>query len=299
MKRMLKVGLIVSSLILIFSSAVCAAGSGAAFLKIGAGARPSALGGNYVGLANDVNAVNWNPGGLGFMQEKELTAMYASWLADMNYEFVGYAQPLSNGLAIGGSLVMLQSGDMEKRSDSRENLGTFSATDTCGTLAIAKKVQENVSLGGSVKVISQKIDDESATGVAVDLGALVKTGIANLNVGVAVRNLGPQMKFINEGYNLPLTLAAGINYSLPKINLTSDLNYYESKVTVGVGIEYRVIKVLALDLGYKAGKDNKLEGLAGLSAGIGFNLSKINLSYAWVPYGELSDTHRVSLGVKF
>lgn len=299
MKQMLKVGLIVSSLILIFSSAVCAAGSGAAFLKIGAGARPSALGGNYVGLANDVNAVNWNPGGLGFMQEKELTAMYASWLADMNYEFAGYAQPLSNGLAIGGSLVMLQSGDMEKRSDTRENLGTFSATDTCGTLAIAKKVQENVSLGGSVKVISQKIDDESATGVAVDLGALVKTGIANLNVGVAVRNLGPQMKFINEGYNLPLTLAAGINYSLPKITLTSDLNYYESKVTVGVGIEYRVINALALDLGYKAGKDNKLEGLAGLSAGIGFNLSKINLSYAWVPYGELSDTHRVSLGVKF
>lgn len=299
MKRMLKVAILISSLTLILTSAVWAASSGAAFLKIGAGARPSALGGNFVGLANDVNAVNWNPGGLGFLQEKELSAMYASWLADMNYEFVGYAQPLSNGLAIGGSLVMLQSGDMEKRSDTREKLGTFSATDTCGTLALAKKVQDNVSLGGSVKFISQKIDDESATGVAVDLGALVKTSIDNLNVGLAVRNLGPQMKFISEGYDLPLTLAAGINYSLAKANLTSDINYYDSKVTVGVGMEYQVINALVLDLGYKAGKDNQLGGLSGLSAGLGFNINKINLSYAWVPYGELSDTHRISLGVKF
>lgn len=299
MKRMLKVAILVSSLTLVLASAVWAANTGAAFLKIGAGARPSALGGNYVGLANDVNAVNWNPGGLGFLQEKELTAMYASWIADMNYEFAGYAQPLTNGLAIGGSLVMLQSGDMEKRSDTRENLGTFSASDTCGTLAIAKKIQDNVSLGGSVKFINQKIDDESATGMAVDLGALVKTSITNLNVGLAVRNLGPKMKFISEGYDLPLTLAAGISYGLPKMNLTSDINYYDSKMTIGVGMEYQVINALVLDLGYKAGKDNKLEGLSGLSAGLGFNINKINLSYAWVPYGELSDTHRISLGVKF
>ena len=299
MKRKLKVALIISSLILIITSAVWAASTGAAFLKIGAGARPSALGGNYVGLADDVNAVNWNPGGLGFLQEKELSAMYASWLADMNYEFASYAQPFSSGLVLGGSIVMLQSGEMEKRSETREKLGTFSATDTCGTLALAKKINEKVALGASIKVINQKIDDESTTGMAVDLGALVKTSIDNLNVGIALRNLGPQMKFISEGYDLPLTLAAGINYSLSKINLTSDLNYYDSKMTIGVGMEYKVINALVLDLGYKAGKDDKLDGLAGVSAGLGFNINKINLSYAWVPYGELSDTHRISLGVKF
>lgn len=299
MKKLTFIITLVSSAIIGLSSLSWAANTGAAFLKIGAGARPAALGGNYVGLANDVNAVNWNPGGLGFLPEKELTAMYASWLADMNYEFAGYAQPLSNGLAIGGSLIMLQSGELEKRSDSREKLGTFSAVDTCGTLAIAKKVQDTVSVGGSLKVISQKIDDESAAGIAVDLGALVKTGMANLNVGIAVRNLGPQLKFISAGYDLPLTLAAGINYSLPKINLTSDINYYDAKVTIGVGMEYKLIKALALDLGYKAGKDNKLGGLSGLSAGLGFKINKINLTYAWVPYGELNDTHRISLGVKF
>ncbi len=299
MKRILKVAILISSLTLLLTNAVWAASSGAAFLKIGAGARPAALGGNYVGLANDVNAVNWNPGGLGFLQDRELTAMYASWLADMNYEFAGYAQPLSDTWSIGGSIIMLQSGDMEKRSETREKLGTFSATDICGTLAIAKKVQENVSLGGSVKVINQKIDDESATGMAVDLGALIKTSIDNLSLGIAVRNLGPQMTFISEGYDLPLTVAAGVNYGLGQMNLTSDINYYDSTTTIGVGMEYKVIDALVLDLGYKAGQDNKLEGLAGLSAGLGFNINRINLSYAWVPYGELSDTHRISLGFKF
>ncbi|MDD5354690.1 MAG: UPF0164 family protein, partial [bacterium] len=112
MKKITFIIVLVSCIVIIVTPMCWAASTGAAFLKIGAGARPAALGGNYVGLANDVNAVNWNPGGLGFLQEKELSAMYASWLADMNYEFAGYAQPLGDTWAVGGSVIMLQSGDM-------------------------------------------------------------------------------------------------------------------------------------------------------------------------------------------
>jgi long-subunit fatty acid transport protein len=299
MKRSLIVAVLIGSFILSLAGSSFAGNTGAAFLKIGAGARPSALGGNFVGLADDVNTINWNAGGLGMLKEKEMTAMYSSWLADMNYEFVAYAQPLSNNVTVGGSVVMLQSGDMDKRSDTREKLGTFTAADTCVSLAVAKKVHENASFGGTLKIINQNIDTESATGFAMDLGAIFGTSVPNLKMGVALRNIGPKMKFIDEGFNLPLTLAAGVNYSLPKVNFTSDINYFDSTVTFGVGTEYMVMNALSIDLGYKVGKDNKLAGASGISAGMSFNINKINLSYAWVPYGELSDTHRVSLGLKF
>jgi len=298
-KRFFLAAILVSSFIICLSSASWASNTGAAFLKIGAGARPSALGGNFIGLADDVNAINWNAGGLGLLKEREMTAMYSSWLADMNYEFVAYAQPLSNNVTVGGSVVMLQSGNMDKRSDTREKLGTFTAADTCVSLAVAKKVHENASFGGTLKIISQNIDDESATGFAMDLGGIFGTSVPNLKMGVALRNIGPKMKFIDEGFNLPLTLAAGLNYGLPKVNLTSDINYFDSTVTFGVGAEYKVMNALSIDLGYKVGKDNKLAGATGISAGLSFNINKISLSYAWVPYGELSDTHRVSLGLKF
>jgi long-subunit fatty acid transport protein len=299
MKRFLAVAILIVSVTIGVSGLSFASDSGAAFLKIGSGARPSALGGNFVGLADDVNAINWNPGGLGQIKERELSAMYASWLADMNYEYAAYAQPLSGNITVGGSVTMLQSGDMEKRSDTRERLGTFSATDSCGTIAIAKKIHDNASFGVGLKIINQKIDDESATGFALDLGGVFGTSVPNLKMGVALRNLGPKMKFISEGYNLPVTAAVGFNYGLPKLNLTSDLNYFDSTMTFGVGAEFKLASMLGLDLGYKIGKDNKLGGTTGVSAGLVFNLSKINLAYAWVPYGELQDTHRISLGVKF
>ena len=44
--------------------------SGAAFLKIGTGARPEAMGGAYTALADDVSALHYNPAGLSSVLKK-------------------------------------------------------------------------------------------------------------------------------------------------------------------------------------------------------------------------------------
>jgi len=99
----------------------------------------------------------------------------------MDYEYLGYAQPLMKDNSIGASLVSLQYGDMEC-SDSRENLGTFSGADMSFELAIARKFSGLQCSGLGIKVINQKIRAESARGAAVDCGGIFKTGIDNLNV---------------------------------------------------------------------------------------------------------------------
>ena len=66
--------------------------------------------------------------------------------------------------------------------------------------------------------------------------------------------------------------------------------------SLSVGGEYAIMGVFALRTGYKTGSD--LGAAAGLRAGCGFILPRIGLDYAFAPYGELGDSHRVSLLVK-
>ena len=47
----------------------------AAFLKVDAASRPISMGGAFTGLADDVNALFWNPAGLMSLQKQQISAM--------------------------------------------------------------------------------------------------------------------------------------------------------------------------------------------------------------------------------
>jgi len=50
-----------------------------------------------------------------------------------------------------------------------------------------------------------------------------------------------------------------------------------------------------LRAGYRTGQDIG----SGISYGAGFKIGKISLDYAYVPYGDLGNIQRISLGIKF
>ncbi len=95
MKRIICLILFCSLCIPIFRDFAFSAETGASFLKIGVGARPLGMGGGYIAIADDVNAIYWNPGGLAQLRKKEISAMHNEWIDDIKYEFVGYAVPLT------------------------------------------------------------------------------------------------------------------------------------------------------------------------------------------------------------
>ena len=99
----------------------------AAFLKIDAATRATAMGGAFVGVANDVNSVFWNPAGLIQMEKREFSAMYNSWFADINYTSGAYSQPLGENAAVAVSLIYLQSEIERRLEDTEEPDDTFNA----------------------------------------------------------------------------------------------------------------------------------------------------------------------------
>ena len=154
--------------------------------------------------------------------------------------------------------------------------------------------------------------------------------------GLVAQNLGGigPMREGGESSFLPMTAKAGIGYefsflefdslklaadyhqafdNLPKFNFGTEYNYTFPRVaSFEVAGRQAELNDLALTgrLGYKlgGGLQNDLGALAGLSFGLGLgitaNTTRVEIDYALVPYGILSQdsflssTHRVSLTVK-
>ena len=121
--------------------------------------------------------------------------------------------------------------------------------------------------------------------------------------------MGTQIKFKSEGDPLPMNIKLGAGYKMPvgdKSRLAAglDLNMPRDNdmlISAGGEITRTFFSELtgAVRAGYKTVSQEKLGGLSGLTAGAGINWKQFSLDFAWVPYGDLGDTYRYSMVVKF
>ncbi|MBI5554484.1 MAG: hypothetical protein HY920_01345 [Elusimicrobia bacterium] len=63
--------------------------TGAQFLRLGAGARPVAMGGAYTAVADDVNGPQYNAAGIAWARHKEAMARYIDYLEGLSYSYLG------------------------------------------------------------------------------------------------------------------------------------------------------------------------------------------------------------------
>lgn len=287
-------------------------GAGAAFLKMDVGAKASGLGGAYTALADDVTAIYWNPAGLAQLNQTELNFMHNEWFGEISYEFLGAACPIEN-LTFATSLTYLSMDGIKEVLKDTQGKGNrrywetgkvFTAEDMMLSLAFAQALEENLFMGATFKYIHESIENESASGFAVDLGILFKPS-DRLGFGFVICNLGPTMKFIKDEFSLPLTYRGGLTYQIAKNFIFSvDVKKTkDEKLDFCAGIESWFGKWLALRFSGTTKSDDKLgkfKGLpTGMTAGCGVNLTNWAVDYAYVPYGDLGDTHRVSISMKF
>ncbi|MFC1566431.1 PorV/PorQ family protein [bacterium] len=280
--------------------------TGAQFLKIGIGSKPIAMGSAYTALADDIHAVYWNPGGIALFKTKQIMAQHIIWFEEINYEYLALAYPSEKFGTFAISASYLNSGEIEKRSgDTDEPDGTFDATDMALAITYGFKLNKAFGFGLNIKYIKCTIDNYDAETFAADAGFLYKPKNRPLSLGAAIQNIGSEIKYIDEGDPLPLNIKVGAGYkalSNKALTLSLDVNYpNDNDVNAGFGTEYN-LKIMRdffmpLRIGYKTLNDFDL--IDGLSAGVGFMFKEYSLDIAWVPYGELGDTYRISLWIKF
>jgi len=313
---MAKSGLLVWALICLPPATAAISGKGttaATFLKIGVGPRAVAMGESFVAIADDVSAVYWNPAGLAQLQYPEVTAMHVFWFGDIFFDHIAGALPLPFGVAA-ASLVYLNGGTLMRSEvgdtpDDPER-GTFSTADVGFTGGYGFCFSEKMFLGANFLLFSESIDAQASFGWAMDLGFLYILPWSGMSLGAVVQNLGPASRVDEEYFRMPINFKLGLGYSpVSDILITLDYNQLlEQAGKIALGVEYIFEKILALRAGYiyQEKIDNAelysgfgTNAIAGMSAGLGINYLNFSLDYAFVPYGFLGSTHRISMTYTF
>ncbi|MFP4467059.1 MAG: PorV/PorQ family protein [Candidatus Goldiibacteriota bacterium] len=336
---MLKKGFILAAVVLFYCSNVYAQGAGTTglnFLKISQGARQSGMGEAFTGIADDVNALFWNPAGLTQISRHQACLMHNSWLLDVNIEYLAYAVPFGSAGAMGLYITSLNTGDMLRTIEdeggdyilTEENVN---ASNLSVNFAFAKKLSDffadvlwldGFSAALALSYSNEDVAGDSGSGFGFSLSTFYTPRYDDYSFGVVLQNIG----FTDNRPPLPaaVTLGFGYRFSFEKVmqmfseeayfnfpendaSFGLDLTVYpgEQIVRMNTGAEkyWQLNKyhTVAARAGYKFGYD--LGILSGFTAGLGYRLTagdmNFEIDYALAPQGDLGMSHRISLTGKF
>ena len=104
----------------------------ASFLNVGVGARGLAMGGAYTAMADDADAIYWNPAGLAQVAGHEFQVSDAELTQSTREDFFSYAQTAGFGtFAVAGTY--FDDGTLDGRDTQGHPTGSFSAADAAAT----------------------------------------------------------------------------------------------------------------------------------------------------------------------
>jgi hypothetical protein len=276
------------------------------FLKIPVSARMVAMGGAGVALVDGAACLAYNPSGMVYGTEYQFAAHYTQWFTDIRHSFFAFAANLEGIGAVGIGATILSSGDMMVTTPAYpEGTGEyFRASDYALTLALARKISDKFSVGISMKYIKSYLfnTEYGASCFAFDAGTLYEIPALRTRLGMAVANLGSDMKFINESYSLPTSFRFGVVTNImegEEQNLNAAFQISrpnDGNEQYNVGAEYTFFGNFTLRAGHKFGYDAE-----NWTAGFGVNFALIGvagmLDYGYNNFKWLPGTHAISLYV--
>jgi hypothetical protein len=289
--------------LVVLLAALAGANSGtesAAFLDIPVGAGPASMGSAYTALAQDAYAPTVNPAGLGFLTSTQFSGQHLAYINSNHYEYLSAVHPLRPGRGVGVAVQYFGTGKIAATDVDGNPAGTFDSQDAAYSAAYGQALGENLSLGVAAKYIRAQIAGFSAGTGAADLGAVYKID-RRLTLAAAMQNVGGKLSFLSESDPLPSAFHVAVAYR-PSLRWTVALEgvYARTGLASGhLGLEWRPVERISLRTGYRTDTVKGLSALAGYTAGLGLHFLRHEIAYAWVPLGELGDTHYLSLIVRF
>ncbi|HIE26072.1 TPA: PorV/PorQ family protein [Candidatus Poribacteria bacterium] len=297
----------------------------AAFNDIGVGARPLGLGGAFVAAADDGNAMRYNAGGLGYIDDIQLSLTYARHFSGLiNYNYAGIVIPLGGAGSFGASFGLLS----EDAKIYKEQTITF---------AYSRRLLHQISTGINLKLFGTSFDESnewiqenpyftqtSTSAFTVDLGLLAKP-VDGLNLGIAAENLIPANVNISDDVpdddkNIPVNIRLGLAYNLSaiaqsaqqealrdilaKTQIMSEFSIRNGESEIHLGAEAWVHKTISIRGGYanKSGVHSSSSVAIGASVRVPISESALQFDYAFqIIMGGLKSnaTHRVSTNIVF
>lgn len=299
------------------------AGTAAKFLNFPTGARAEGMAQAMSAGAEGAEALFWNPAGVartgipGTKKVKglnsDVTVGYTRFLETAFTGSAAYARTLTDTWSIAGGFLFSSQGQQEEFTAQGDLNGTFTPRDIAlmFTAAYRWETIRPLLFGVTGKTVHSTMHDQSGTAAAVDIGIqalnVVDTGEGPIDLGATIANFGPPMRVGGRADPLPIEIRMGLLWHLaPFLNTAVDARFpVDADPYTSVGLEFHT-KLGGtkgsrgfLRGGYNQRNHRGVEGFTGMTAGLGLDMLRWRLDYAWVPFGELGMAHRMSLGFRF
>jgi len=279
------------------------------FLTVIPNARASAMGGVASTTITTSEAVFFNPAALTRSSRMSAGIAYLDYFADVSVSSFSGAYTLGNFGTIGVQAQVLDYGEItETRADQLfrdPTTGVFNLGFTGSTinpsamvfgLSYSRMLTTQFAFGLTAKYAYEDLIAESAGSVVFDGGILFKTGLRSLDVGMTLRNFGPEITYINDGYPLPQLFVIGFSglllgaegdaFMMPSeehnVMFAYDLSQTrDHSQQQHLGLEYSYRSLISLRGGYKVNFDEE-----SWTAGFGINVNRFKLDYSYNDFGE-------------
>ena len=273
--------------------------TGAVILTQPIGARAVAMGEAYTAISGDVCGLYYNPAAISGLIKRQVSFHFHTGFAGDNFSTIIFGSATNIG-TFAASLLYYTVGDMEL-IDTYGNSRTINAQqDYVLTLSFSRSlIGKALYFGTNAKLLRSTIIEQSATAFAVDFGILWALMNEKLAVGLSVRNIGTELKYLEEKTPLPLALRGGVSYKLQLTGdsygiMAVDIVRVTETIKANLGLEYSHKGFLAIRTGCELG-----DGFESLTSGLGFIVKKTELDYSLKTMGDLGLTHRMSLKYNF
>ncbi len=214
------------------------------FLTTGSGARALGMGSAHAALTSDVTSAYWNVAGLAEVKTPQIMYMHSERFSGIvGYDYGAAALPLksNNGVVsvsffrqgVDNIANTLNAWDRERdqpKGNVQDYITRFSAADMAFLFSYATQKTDQLSYGGSAKIIRQKLGPfAEAWGYSLDVGAKYIADFANF--GITIHDITTMQKMwdVNEAAfgdyeaqfdSLGATLPTGQNeFVLPSVKL--------------------------------------------------------------------------------
>lgn len=287
-----------------------------------------------------VEAMRLNVAGLSFINNTELVFARANYLqgSGVFMNSAGLGQRISKNGILGLSIMSLDFGDIDVTTVNQPEGtgGTFSPNFTNIGFSYAHLFENKISVGATMRVVSESTTNVRATGIAMDAG--IQYTNENVRLGISLRNIGTPLTYQGEGLSTVLTTPNGATnatvaqrperYELPSVlnigaaydidltdvikttivaNFTSN-SFSRDEIGGGVEFSYKDMFMLRGGYRYELGQNRspEIQGALynGLAAGVSFQVptnkkkpdQKFGIDYSFRSTNVYQGTH--NLGVR-
>lgn len=290
-----------------------------------------------------VEAMRLNPAGVSRVTGTEIALSHTAYLVgtDVSLNAAGFAQRVGKSGAFGISIMSVDVGDLPITTTAQPegNGSTFSPNFTNIGISYGHTFENKVSVGVTLRGVTESTRDLQATGFAVDAGVQYVSGDADeFKFGISLRNVGSPMTFRGEGlavqtdfdnvsntffargetFELPSVLNIGASYDFildEKHTITAIGNFTANSFSndyLGAGLEYTMMNIFQLRAAYRYTVNNPADtgvenpvytGLAGgVSVLVPLNKNsdaKLAVDYAYRASDPFDGSHSFALKLRF